>query len=129
MEPSFSAFGAELLLIKQAEAEEPQVVPEPASAAPVQDEEKPFKSQFGPMAKSRFKSALKFGLGHGIGTGAGFLLGQKLLPGVLPKKWSEATRRNVGFTIGGLGAIGSLALWDAMRQAARAEEEALERHG
>lgn len=131
MSPSFTAFANELLLIKQAEADEPLGVPELASAAPVQDEEegrRPFKSQFPPMAKERFKSALKFGLGHGLGTGAGFLAGEKLLPKILPKAWTEATRRNVGFATGGLSAIGALALWDAMRQAERAETNALKRN-
>lgn len=131
MSPSFTSFVNELILIKQAEADEPQGVPEPASAAPVQDEEegtRPFKSQFPPMAKERFKSALKFGLGHGLGTGVGFLAGEKLLPKILPKTWSDATRRNVGFATGGLSAIGALALWDAMRQAEKAETNALRRN-
>lgn len=128
MNPSFTSFVDELLRIKQAESDEPQQTPEAASAAPVQSEEKPFKSQFGPMAKERFKSALKFGIGHGLGTGAGFLLGEKLLPKILPQTWSEATRRNVGFATGGLSAIGALALWDAMRQAAKAEEDAFQRN-
>jgi hypothetical protein len=126
--PSFTAFASELLLIKQAEADEPIMTPEPASAAPVQDEEKPYTPEFQTLAKERFKSALKFGIGHGLGTGAGFLVGETLLPKVLPKTWTEATRKNVGFGIGGLGAIGALALWDAMRQAAKAEEDAVQRN-
>lgn len=129
MTPSFRAFAAELLLIKQAEPDEPQQTMPQADAAPMQDEEKtPFKSEVPTLMKERFKSALKFGIGHGIGTGAGFLAGERLLPKVLPERWTEATRRNVGFGIGGLGAIGALALWDAMRQAAKAEEDALQRN-
>jgi len=118
------------MLIKQAEADEPQMTMPQADAAPVQDEEKapPFKSQFPTLAKERFKSALKFGIGHGVGTGAGFLLGERFLPKILTEKWSEGARRNVGFAIGGMGAIGALALWDAMRQAARAEEDVLQRN-
>lgn len=127
MTPSFEAFSDELLLIKQAEPDQP-FVPEPASASPVQDEEQPFKSDAGTLAKERFKSALKFGLGHGLGTGAGFIAGERLLPKILPKTWTDATRRNVGFGMGGLGAIGALALWDAMRTAAKAEEDAVERN-
>lgn len=128
MTPSFSAFASELLLIKQAEPDEPQMTPEPASAAPVQDEEKPYKSNFPVLARERIKSSLKFGLGQGIGSGLGYLAGEKLLPRILPKKWTDATRRNVGFAIGGMGVIGSLALWDAMRQAAKAEEDVVQRH-
>ena len=128
MSPSFTAFAGELLLIKRAEAEESYEAPMVAEAAPVQDEEKPFKSQLPTLAKERFKSSLKFGLGHGLGTGAGYLLGETLLPKILPKTWSEGARRNVGFALGGLGAIGSLAIWDAMRSAAKAEEDALKRN-
>jgi hypothetical protein len=127
--PSFTAFATELLLIKQAEADEPIMTMPAADAAPVQDEElRPFKSKLPTLARERFKSALKFGVGHGLGTGAGFLAGELLLPKVLPQKWTEATRRNVGFATGGLGAIGALALWDAMRQAGKNEEDALKRH-
>ena len=130
MNPSFTAFATELLLIKQAEADDTTDAPMIAEATPVQDEEKPapYKSQFPTLAKERFKSALKFGIGHGLGTGAGFLAGEKLLPKILPKTWSPAARRNVGFATGGLSAIGALALWDAMRQAAKAEEDALKRN-
>ena len=126
MNPSFKSFAGELLLIKQAEPDEPQMTMPQADSMPVQDEEKaPFRSEFPTIARERFKSALKFGIGHGLGTGAGFLLGERFLPKILPKTWTPATRRNVGFGIGGMGAIGALALWDAMRQAAKAEENAL----
>lgn len=128
MTPSFSAFAAELLLIKQAEADEPQMTPEPASAAPVQDEEKPFKSEFKPLIKQRLKSSLAYGVGHGLGVGAGFLLGQTVLPKILPKTWSDVTRKRVGYAISGLGVIGTLAYWEAMRLAAQAERDAVQRN-
>jgi hypothetical protein len=129
MSPSFAAFAGELLLIKQAEVDQgPEAQNLTAEAAPVQDEEKPFKSQFPTLARERLKSSLKYGLGHGLGMGAAYLVGDKLLPKILPSRWSDVTRRNVGLTIGGLGAVGSMALWDATRQAARKEEDALKRN-
>jgi len=129
MNPSFSAFADELLLIKAAESDEPIMTPELASAAPVMDEElQSHRSDLPILAKQRFKSALKYGLGHGLGYGTGYVLGDVVMPRVLPKAWSEGARRNVGFAIGGLGAIGSLALWDALRQAGKDEDDALKRH-
>jgi len=129
--PSFKAFADELEFLKRAEADEPQQVPDSASAAPVQDEEQPkrlFQDDAKAIAKQRLKNSILFGVGHGLGTGVGMLAGEKLLPKVLPQRWSDPMKRNVGFTVGGLGAIGALALWDAMRQAAKAEQDVLERH-
>lgn len=127
MTPSFASFVDEMILIKKAEADEPIAVPQQADAHPVQDEEKPFESQFGTLAKERFKSSLKFGLGHGIGTGLGMLVGERYLPKILPKIGPEAYQKYVGYGVGGLGAISAMALWDAMRQADKAEKDALER--
>jgi hypothetical protein len=128
MNPCFSAFADEVLLIKQAEAEELDDGPTPASAAPVVDEERPFKSQLPTLAKSRLKSAIKFGLGHGLGLGTGTLLGHYLLPKVLPKTWTPTTQKYVGTAIGGMGALGALAMWDAMEQAAKTENNDLQRN-
>jgi hypothetical protein len=125
--PNFASFVDEMILIKQAESDEPITTPQTADTHPVQDEEEPFRSQFGVVAKERFKNSLKFGLGHGIGTGLGMLAGEKLLPKILPKIGPEAYQKYVGYAVGGLGAISSMALWDAMRQADKAEKDALER--
>jgi hypothetical protein len=129
MTPSFTAFAGELLLIKQAEADEPQMTMPQADATPVQDEEKPYKSELPVLARERLKSALRFGIGSGLGAGTGYLASEKLLPRILPKGiWSDTAKRNAGLAISGLSAVGSLALWDAMRQAAKVEEDALQRH-
>jgi hypothetical protein len=128
MTPSFSAFAAELLLIKQAEADEPQMTPEPASAAPVQDEEKPFKSEFWPLLKQRLKSGVAYGLPYGVGLGASYLIGRKVIPKILPKTLLETTRNRLGYAVTGLGAIGTLASVNAMRLAEQAERDAVQRN-
>jgi len=106
MTPSFQAFTNELALIKIAE------------------EKKPFKSEIPGLLKERFlKSAPKFALGAGLGTGAGYLLGEKTRPWVL-KNMTPTGRKAALMATTGLGAIGALALWDAMRTAEKAEKNA-----
>lgn len=114
MRPNFTSFSGELLFKLAQESEE-------------QDSEEKYRSQVPTLAKERFKSSLKFGIGHGLGTGTGMVLGEKLLPKVLPKTWTPRTRKILGLTTGGMGAITALALYDAMREAAKAEQDALER--
>lgn len=86
-------------------------------------EDKPFKSKFVPMAKSRLGSMARFGIGAGIGAGTGMLAGEGLR-----KVWKKSTpmqRRLAGGVIGGMGVLGAMALWDAMGTAAKREEDAV----
>jgi hypothetical protein len=131
MSPSFAAFADEILRIKEAEADEPQVAPMVAEASPVQDEEKPFRSDLPITLKERLKSGLKYGLGYGLGTAAGaagYALGQKYLSRLMPQPWSEAAKLNVGRVAGVLGTASSLLALEAMRQSYKAEQDALQRH-
>ena len=105
MIPSYHAFIDELALIKHAE-----------------EEKEKFKSQFMPMAKSRLGSMARFGLGAGLGAGGGMLAGE-----ALRKVWKTSTpgqRRVAGGAIGGMGVLGAMALWDAMRTAEKREDDA-----
>jgi len=109
MTPSYQSFLEELALIKVAAEGE---------------EEKPFKSKFLPMAKTRLGNMLRFGAGAGLGAGAGMLAGEGLR-----KVWKSSTpaqRRLAGAVVGGMGMMGSLALWDAMQNAAKKEDDASE---
>lgn len=123
--PSFSSFAEEILLIKRAEAEEPQTSPVEASAAPVQDEEKPFHTRFLALAKKRIKSGIPYGLGYGLGAAGGAFLGHKFIPRFLPQSMNEATRRNMGRAAGILGAMSSLATLEAIRRANQVEKNAV----
>lgn len=108
MNPSLSAFVDELTLIKLAEGEEKEK----------------YKSEVKPMLKSRFlKSAPKYALGAGLGYGTGWLLGEKTRPWML-KNMTPFGRKAALGAITGLGVIGAVAAWDAMRTAAKEEEKA-----
>jgi len=108
MTPSYASFLDELALIKLAEEGE---------------EEKPFKSKFVPMAKSRLGSMVRFGLGGGLGAGMGTLAGEGLRH--VWKSSTPAQRRIAGGAIGGMGVLTAMALWDAMRTAEKREEDAV----
>lgn len=109
MNPSMPAFVDEVQLIKLSKDE---------------DTKKEFESELKPMLKTRFlKSAPKYALGAGLGYGTGWLLGEKTRPWLL-KNMTPKTRRLAMGAATGLGAIGAVALWDAMRTAAKEEEKA-----
>lgn len=111
MNCSLPAFADELTLIKLAE----------------EKKDTGFKSEVPTRLKTRFfKSAPKYALGAGLGYGTGWLVGEKSRPWML-KNMTPTGRKAVMGAITGLGAIGSLALWDAMRTAAKEEDEAVER--
>lgn len=109
MTPNYNAFMDELALIKRA----------------AEEEKKKHQSDFWPLAKSRLGSAAKFGLGAGLGAGAGALAGEGLRH--VWKSSTPAQRRIAGAGVGGAGMIASLALWDAMQEAARREEAVLKK--
>jgi len=109
MIPSMRAFSDELMLIKQAEEEK-------------------HKSELPGMLKNRFlKSAPLFALGGGLGAGAGYLLGEKTRPWLL-KNMTPGGRSAALAATTGLGAIGAIALWEAMRTAEKADRDATKRN-
>jgi len=109
MMPSLPAFADELALIKMSADEKAK---------------KEFKSELPAMVKSRFKSSLKYGLGAGLGYGTGWLIGEATRPWLL-KNMTPTKRKLLSGAIAGLGSLGALATWDAMRTAAKAEEDAV----
>ncbi len=109
MNISLPAFADELALIKVAQG----------------NEEGKFKSEVPTRLATRFlKSAPKYALGAGLGYGTGWLIGEKTRPWML-KNMTPTGRKALMGAVSGLGAIGSLALWDAMRTASKEEDAAL----
>ena len=98
-----------------------------AAVAKKEEEKKPFKSTFVPLAKKRLGSVARYAIGAGLGSGAGYLAGEGLR-----RIWKSSTptqRRVAGAAIGGLGMLTALATWDAMQTAAKREEDELKRIG
>lgn len=111
MNIDFKSFADEMVLIKLAE-----------------EEDKPFRSKFPVLLKTRAKSALKYGLGMGLGAGVGMLVEEKVLPKVLPGL-TPAQGKALGAVVGGLGTLAGLAQWEAYREAAKLESKALKDAG
>jgi len=112
MTPSFSAFTDELVRIKRAQLEQPE-----------KDEE-----DQGPDKKELFKqlavNAAGYAVPFGIGTGTAWLTAEKFLPKKFPGMTSAPKRWGIGGLAGALTGLGTLATWEAMRQARKREDDA-----
>lgn len=104
MSPSLAAFADEMCRIK------------------VAAEKNKFKSEVGPKLKRRAVSAAKWGLGFGTGVALSDLIGNKLLPKLLPTT-TPAQRKVIGGVVGGLGAVAALGTWNSMAAANEAEKK------